>query len=441
MTATATPRTSVSLDPRLTTIQNRLFEKAHAEPLELKFLGISLNTQGIVGNALYANPSIMPLPLRRCDYLKSLSARQMAILTACYFVNFYKLVANSESQTLISNMAAADKSFEAYSDEYMILHQETSEEMDHIWTFRTVYSMVCRETGSQEPFDAPGFSRGKVGFIPQADVDAIDTQFNLTDEFTHVLELISKPGGPQKLLEEMKQKGRGYRYRALHFLMGDAPRLLSPSVVQDLGLGGLWLLIRFVSNVELKQGEAYLFENPEEFPYEPLAYKINQGHLHDEARHYTTSFDIGLALYEAANPEAQAFIRELVRMAMEDYIKGSFLHFPEMLERSRQGDLCTVISLGRQTLDMALCHPEFADKLVNIDALFASWQQMEWRDVLPPFGAGLLTQKRWRYVAQQFERIREAMGFRYNEAHLGNLLQRYRDILTLETLNDVFILA
>ncbi len=441
MTATASPKVYVPLDSKLTAIQNRLFEKAHAEPLELKFLGIALNTQGIVGEALYANPYIMPLPLGRCAYLKSLSPRQTAILTACYFVNFYKLVANSESQTLVSNMAAAEKSFEPYSDEYMILHQETSEEMDHIWTFRTVYSMVCRETGSKEPFDAPGFFRGKVGFIPQEDEDAINTQFNLTEEYSHILDLVRKPAGLQILLEEMKQRGRGYRYRALHFLMGEAPKLLSPSEVQTLGLGGLWLLIRFVSNVELKQAEAYLFENPDEFNYEPLAYKINQGHLHDEARHYTTSFDIGLALYHAASPEAQTFIREMVRMAMEDYIKGTLLHFPEMLELSRQGDMCTVISLGRQTLQMALCHPEFADKQVSIDELFASWQQMEWNYVLPPFGPGLLTQKRWRYIAQQFERARQEMSFEYDAANLGNLLQRYKDILALENLNEVFALA
>lgn len=441
MAVTPAPTTSIPLDAKLTTIQNRLFQKAHAEPLELKFLGIALDSQGIVGDALYANPNIMPLPLRRCEYLKSLNPRQIAILTACYFVNFYKLVANSESQTLISNMAAADKSFEPYSDEYMILHQETSEEMDHIWTFRTVYSMVCRETGSKESFDAPGFFRGKVGFIPRADEQAIDTQFNLTEECTHILELIRQPGGLQALLEEMMRKGRGYRYRTLHFLMGDAPRLLSPSEVQSLGLGGLWLLIRFVSNVELKQAEAYLFENPELYNYEPLAFKINEGHLHDEARHYTTSFDIGLALYKAATSEAQQFIRELVRLTMEDYINGTFLHFPEMLERSMHGDLCTVIGLGHQTLEMALCHPEFADKQVDIDGLFTSWQEMEWQYVLPPFGPGLLTQKRWRYIAQQFERAREAMGFDYNEANLDNRLQRYQNILALKNLNEVFSLA
>ncbi len=441
MTATASPKVSVPLDIKLTAVQNRLFEQAHSEPMELKFLAIALSNQGIVGDALFANPHIMPMPMQRCEYLKSLSPRQIAILTACYFANFYKLIVNSESQTLISNMASAEKSFEPFSDEYMILHQETNEEMDHIWTFRTVYEMVCRETTSVAPLEAPGFFRGMIGFMPKADFEAMDIEFNMTDEFEHVLSLLLEPGGLQKLLAEMKTKDRGYRYRILHFLMGDAPRQLSASEVQALGLGGLWLLIRFVGNVDLKQAESYMFEYPEKFNYEPLAYKINQGHLHDEARHYTTSFDIGLALYKAASPEAQVFIREMVRMAMEDYIKGSFLHFPEMLELNRKGDVCTVLVLGRQTLEMALCHPEFADKQVNIDDLFTSWEEMEWRYVLPPFGGGLLTQKRWSYIAQQFERIRQEMGFDYDAANLGNLLQRYQDILALEDLNEVFTLA
>jgi hypothetical protein len=441
MTATASLKTSVALDSKLTAIQNRLFERAHAEPLELKFLGIALSKQGIIGNALYANPYMIPLPLSRCEYLKSLNSREVAILSACFFASFYKTVANSESQALISNMAAAEKSFEPYSDEYIILHQETSEEMDHIWTFRAAYNMVAKETGSQEQFDAPGFFRGVVGSIPQRDYDSVDTQFTLSQEHLRILELLHKQGGLQVLLNEMKQGGREFRYRAQHFLIGDAMRLLPPAEVQALGLGGLWLLIRYIANVELKQGESYLFADPEKFNYEPLAYSINQGHLHDEARHYTTSFDIGLSLYQAASPEAQAFIRELVRMTMEDYIKGQFLVFPEMLDANNKGILTVALHFSRETLKMALSHPEFSDKQANIDVLLASWGQMEWPQKLPPFGAGLLTQKRWRYIAQQYERARKAMDFEFDASNLGNLLQRYHDILAQENLTEAFTLA
>jgi len=441
VTTVISAKTSVALDSKLTAIQNRLFERAHVEPMELKFLGIALGKQGIVGDAIYANPSMMPFPIQRCEYLKSLSNRQIAILTACFFANFYKTVANSESQALVSNMAAAEKSFEPYSDEYMILHQETSEEMDHIWTFRSVYNMVARETRSEEPFEAPGFFLGMVGSIPQDDYNSVDTQFRLSEECSHILELLHKPEGLQILLDEMKKKGRGFRYRTQHFLIGDAMRLLPAEDVQSLGLGGLWLLTRFAANVELKQGESYLFVDPEKFNYEPLAYNINQGHLHDEARHYTTSFDIGLTLYQAARPEAQAFIRELVRMTMEDYIKGQFLVFPEMLEAYSKGCLTLPFYLCKQTLEMAMSHQEFSDKLNNIDDLFSSWAQMEWPKKLPPFDAGLLTQKRWRYISQQYERIRQAIGIEYDVANLGNLLHRYKDILKQENLTEAFILA
>ncbi|CAK6689966.1 hypothetical protein BBFGKLBO_00724 [Synechococcus sp. CBW1107] len=46
MAVTPAPTTSIPLDAKLTTIQNRLFQKAHAEPLELKFLGIALDSPG-----------------------------------------------------------------------------------------------------------------------------------------------------------------------------------------------------------------------------------------------------------------------------------------------------------------------------------------------------------------------------------------------------------
>jgi hypothetical protein len=66
---------------------------------------------------------------------------------------------------------------------------------------------------------------------------------------------------------------------------------------------------------------------------------------------------------------------------------------------------------------------------------------MEWPKKLPPFDAGLLTQKRWRYISQQYERMRQAIGIEYDVANLGNLLNRYKDILTQESLTEAFILA
>ena len=68
-------------------------------------------------------------------------------------------------------MSVAEKVFATYSDEFMILHQETNEELDHIWSFRTIYSMVVREIGIKDSFDEPGFFYGTVGAISQSDLD------------------------------------------------------------------------------------------------------------------------------------------------------------------------------------------------------------------------------------------------------------------------------
>ena len=219
---------------------------------------------------------------------------------------------------------------------------------------------------------------------------------------------------------------------------GEAPRLLSSEEVQKYGLGGLWLLFRYVSNVELKQGEAYLFDSLEDFDCEPLAYEINQAHLHDEARHYTTSFDIGLALYEAASDEAKTFIREMLRLVMEDYISGTFLNYPEMLELAERGTIPTIIRLCKDTLRMALSHPDFEGSVVNWSDLSASWKAMPWPNVIYPVGPGAFTQKRWRYIAQQFERLRTKIEFEYNQGRLGNLYQRYQKILEVDSLNGTF---
>lgn len=432
----ADPVNAVPLSKKITKVQNRLFETAHAEPLELKHLGIALNKQGIQGDKLYANPAMLPMPIGRCDYLKSLSDRQKAIISACFYVNLYKLVANSESQTLISNMVAAEKAFEPYSEEYMILHQETSEEMDHIWTFRTVHSMVCRETGAEDEFDSPGFFRGNFGVLPKDECDNIKLRFELTEEYRNILALFEQPDGLEVLRKEMGSRGRAWRYDLIHFLMGEAPRLLSSDIVRRYGLGGLWLLVRFVSNVELKQAESYVFDDLESFNAEPLAYEINQAHLHDEARHYTTSYDIGLAMYRAASEEAQVFIRDVLKEVMEDYIDGAFLTFPELLERDEQGQTSTIICNCRNSLRMALCHPDFQDKQADIDELLKSWKAMPWPSEIPAAGQGLMTLKRWRYTAQQLERLRVELGFEYDRERLGNRLDRYEGILKLETLNQ-----
>lgn len=435
--ALSTPtKKSVFLDERLTKSQNKLFEHAHSKPLELKYLAIALSKQGLQGEKWYTHPEMIPMPIRKCSYLSSLTQRQKSIISACYFANLYKFVGNSEMQTLVSNMASAEKSFAPYSEEYMILHQETSEEIDHIWSFRTIHKTLCRETGAPDTFDEPGFFHGMVGCMLHKDFESsrADIRYTLADDFQEIFSILKQGvGSLQFLLEQFRARDRSWRYRTLYFLIGDAIRMLSPEEVQDMGLGGLWLLYRYVANVDLKQAEAYLCDSPEHIDYEPIAYELNQAHLNDEARHYTTSFEIGLAMYKAASEEGQEFIREVIKIVIEDYISAAFLTHLEKIDQMDGGYVFTAVDLGLTSLRMALHHPDFSDKQVDVDALLSDWKKMQWRKIVFP-----LTQKRWRYMAQQFDRVLKPLTIELNKDKLGNLYDRYQYFLSAEPV-DQFI--
>jgi hypothetical protein len=132
----------IQVDKRFTKVQNKLFEQAHTHPCELKPLAIAMKTQGFQGERLYAHPQMMPLPMNDCYYLNSLSNKQRSIVSAMYYALNYQYIATSEMQVVTSNMYVANKVFSPYTDEYMILHQETAEEYDHIWSFHTVHGMA-----------------------------------------------------------------------------------------------------------------------------------------------------------------------------------------------------------------------------------------------------------------------------------------------------------
>ncbi len=55
-------------------------------------------------------------------------------------------------------------------------------------------------------------------------------------------------------------------------------------------------------------------------------------------------------MYRSSAPASQAFIRELIRLIMEDYFSATFLNFPEMLELSSRARVCLTISLGKNSL-------------------------------------------------------------------------------------------
>ncbi|MBC1219228.1 hypothetical protein GNF10_01175 [Nostoc sp. UCD121] len=430
---------TVRIDDRLTKIQNKLFEQAHTKPLELKYLAIAINKQGINGEKLYSHPGIITLPMQFCGYLRSLSKRQKAILSAAFLANFYKFVANSESQTLVSNISVGEKVFASYSDEYMILHQETNEELDHIWSFRTIHSMVVRETGVKDSFDEPGFFYGNVGAISQLDMEKLTTHFTLDVELEKTLfHLANGKSFLKNLVDQLQVQDRNWLYRTLRFIVGDAVRMLPAQKVQENGLGGLWLLFRYVANVELKQAESFLFDDPENFDYEPLAFELNQGHLADEARHYTTSFDLGLELYKKASPEAQDFIRHFMQRIVEDNINGAFRTYLEKIDLIKQGLLFTDVRVGLDALRMSLNHPEFANKQIDFDELVDSWRDMSlsWRKIIGP-----LEQKTWHYRAQQLSRLIQSLELELNKDRLGNRYKRYQDALETKDIQKLVEVA
>ncbi len=430
---------TVKINDRLTKIQNKLFEQAHTKSLELKPLAIAINRQGINGEKLYSNPGIIPLPMPLCGYLRSLSKRQKAILSAAFLANFYKFVANSESQAIVSNISVSEKVFAPYSDEYMILHQETNEELDHIWSFRTIHSMVVRETGVKNSFDEPGFFYGNVGIISQLDFEKLTTHFTLDVELEQALShLMEGKSFLKNLVEQLQYQDRSWLYRTLRFIVGDAIRMLPAQKVQEYGLGGLWLLYRYVANVELKQAESFLFDEPENFDYEPLAFELNQGHLADEARHYTTSFDLGLELYKNASPEAQDFIRHFLQKIVEDNINGAFRTYLEKIDLIKQGLISTEVRVGLDALRMSLHHPEFADKQIDLEQLIDSWRDMSlsWRKII-----GSLEQKSWHYRAQQLSRLIQSLELELDQERLGNRYDRYKDALAAKDIQKLVEVA
>lgn len=380
--------TAVAINKRLTKVQNRLFEHAHSEALELKPLAIKFSKQGLGGEKLYVNPRLIALPLGVDSLLSSLNARQISLISAATFALVYRYVACSEDLILTSNMVVAEKVFDRYSDDYMVLYQETEEEYDHIWSFRTIYSAVCRELGVNKNFHEPGFFRGEVG------------------------------GTPTNTLLD-------WQYKLLQFITGDGVRLMSPKLVRQSGVGAMWLLYRFVANVQLKQTESYLFDDPEKFDYNPLAREITQAHATDEARHYTTSLDIGLDLYQAASPQGKCWVRRMLKMVVESYIRYYFINYWEMLDLYLKGIKIPAIVHGLESLRMAAYHPEFNELAIDPENLVRTWHQLE---IGKKTGAiGPVKRKRWRYTAKQLERLIQALDLELNTQSLGKTYQRYRE--------------
>lgn len=380
----------VKMDPRFTKVQNGLFERAHSQPCELKFVAIGLTKQGIQTNKLYSHPEMIPLPIMMCDYLSKLGPEHRSILSALCWAHAYKYIARSEMQTVASNMYVAERVFDEYSDDFMVLQQETNEEYDHIWSFRTLHKMVCREAGMpNEKFEEISFFDGEVGAAP-------------------------------KTKDQV-----GSEYKFMQYMIGNAVQSLPNEVVQGAGLGALWLLYRYIANVQLKQTESFFFESPERFNYDPLAVELTNAHLADEARHYTTSLDMGMELFRAADPWAQKFVRFMITEMLQNYMRAYYVTYGEMIELGEtQGSYATPYKIGLNGLRVALNHPLFAGH-PEIADLTKSWY-----DKKVGFELGPINKKRWRYTAQQLERLIAELGIVVNPAEIGPNYARHQKALT-----------
>lgn len=381
--------TTTTVNERFTEVQNNLFKHAHTQALELKPLAVEFSKQGLQGEKLYMYPGLIALPFKVCPYLSSLNQRQISLITAAAFANVYEYIASSEDQTLRSNMLVTNKVFDSYSDEYMVLYQETEEEFDHIWSFRAIYQTVCRELGVNSAFDVKsnGFFRGEVG----------GTYKNFTSQIA---------------------------YRLLQFAIDDGMKYLPGKLVKQVAFASLWLLYRYVGNVQLKQTETYMFTNPDKFDYDPLARAIVKAHATDEARHYTTSLDMGLDLYRASSPLAQKLVRQTMKFLVSSYIKSYYLTFWEMLELRKQGILLASVKHGIESLTMALNHPEFANHQIDVDDLVDSWLQYQPSNL--DIANYPVMKKRWRYTSQQLKRLITALDLQLDAQALGEPYQRYQ---------------
>lgn len=386
---------------RLTKSQNGLYEHAHSHPCELKFLGIKFSKQGIDGEKLYGNPQMLGLPFGNCKYLDSLTARQRSIISAINFGYLYKIVARSEVIALTANMNAADRVFPQYSDEWMVLFQETQEEMDHIWTFRTIFNSILSQVGATESLNESTFFGGE-----NSPTTPVERQTYRPDKIGSV-EWWST------------WNDQSWENRMLYHIFHNAKNIPDHEIPGS-AIGALYLLHRYLGNVHLKQMETFLFHNPDNWNYDPVAMEITKAHFTDEARHYTTSYDLGLELFKVSDTSSQNMIKFFLKHLIEGHMRTFYLTFAEMVEMGHQGIMVTPYLLGLNSLRWALRHPEFQDSQTDINALTQDWQN---RQIAKNIGG--LQKKRWRYVSQQLERLIDSVGIKIDPEATGDGHKRY----------------
>lgn len=289
-----------------------MYESAHRDALELKPLGYEFRARGVDLTKLYANPRFLLLPFEECPHLSALTRAQLARLTAAFYGTIYADVADHETKVITYNIQVSERVFPRYSEGYMVLFSESDEECDHVTTFRCLWEPTLG--AAQETWREPG----------------------------------------------------PHCYAGLDAAYERIGHDLCPS-----GYGALFLLHRFLLNLMLKQTESFMHVNLGQSKwtqddYDPLAAKITHAHATDEARHYTTSFQLGLGLLERADPASRKQVRRLISLFTASLIEERFAPSPIQTRHFAQ---------GMHALRVALAYPEFAEFGRTASDLAASWQR------------------------------------------------------------------
>lgn len=326
---------------RFVKIQNQFFERVHTESCELKPLGYEMKKKGINTSKLYCNPEYILLPFEECEYLAQLTSKQLSIITACFYAMEHARTLNLESITLTWNLKAAEV-FPAYSEEYMVLFQETNEEYDHMVTFNNI-------------------SQGFLGRKVDQDYYA-RRQYRL------------------QVLEGLVKEFRG----------------------EKLPVSAFYLVNRFIQNLMVKQSEGFMFNYPDKYEYDDLAKRLTFAHSNDEARHFTTSFDLGSYLYHQCDKTTRKGLRLIFNSMMVDNIVESFgtAHFRNY-----------IYPLSLDALKEAMQNPLFGDFPINFEGLTKSWEEKKIKFDIEKKTVFLESQK---WVASQYERLIDELDLRFN---------------------------
>jgi hypothetical protein len=338
---------------KLLSIQAKLFDNAHKNPSELKSLGMAMRRQGIDTSTFYCNPAFMLLPFDHCPQLSQLSAQQMSVLTATYFAAAYAEIASSETLALRYNMMVTEAVFPTYSDNYMILFNETDEEFDHIITFRNVCQAI----------------------VGRGDVIGVD-------HFQH--------------LRPVYDTFDRYKDR------------LCPN-----GFGAMYLLMRYLLNLALKQLEGFMTADLPAGKTNPLALEIIAGHAQDEARHMTTSLELGMGLWERATPKSRDLVSSVLRISIYSMIDKRFSsNIPKVWHHLA----------SQAVLKRALEHTAFADFPMTVPELVASWES----NGIPIASSPEFESSR-RWLSAQIAHLVRRMNLQLTPS--GESFERYQDHL------------